>query len=162
MTSSNFGGLTPPSSKNLGSSTPPSLIFSLRWRILSLEPFANTARTRKTGRFRSYRWGCSSTAKAFRSRYALIPVIPIALPSMPGREIFAGKSKRSRRPRAFGGIRQSLGKCFLGGNARGDGLPAETSKKGLTGNCVTHIIRLRELYYSHSTVCDEVLQYLFM
>ena len=54
--------------------------------------------------------------------------LPFALPSMPGREIFAGKK----------------------------------SQKGLTGNCVTHIIRLRELYYSHSTVCDEVLQYLFM
>lgn len=128
MTSSNFRGLAPPSSKNLGSSTPPSLIFSLRWRILSLETFANTARTRKTGCFRSYRWGCSSTAKAFQSRCALIPAIPIALPSMPGREIFAGKK----------------------------------SQKGLTGNCITHIIRLRKLYYSRSTVCDEVLQYLFM
>ena len=125
MTSSNFGGLTPPSSKNLGSSTPPSLIFSLRWRILSLEPFANTARTRKTGRFRSYGWGCSSTAKAFQSRCALIPVIPIALPSMPGREIFAGNPKDRDDLGLLGNSADlekmfSWGKCARGWAACGD------------------------------------------
>ena len=73
--------------------------------------------------------------------------LPFALPSMPGREIFAGKSKRSGRPGAFGGIRQTLRKCFLGGNARGDGLPAETSKKGLD----------RKLCYSYNTVKGTVL-----
>ena len=51
----------------------------------------------------------------------------------------------------------SWGKCARKRAAYGD-----VEKKGLTENCVTHIIRLRELYYSRCTVCDEVLQYLFM
>lgn len=79
-----------------------------------------------------------------------------------GQRNFCGKIQKIGATWGFWGIRQTLGKCFLWGNARGDGLPAETSKKGLTENCVTRIIRLRKLYYSHSTVCDEVLQYLFM
>ena len=98
-------------------------------RTITVEKLGSEQEIRKkTGRSRSYRWDYSLTAKAFQSRCALIPAIPIALPSMPGREIFAGKK----------------------------------SQKGLTGNCITHIIRLRKLYYSRSTVCDEVLQYLFM
>ena len=88
--------------------------------------------------------------------------LPFALPSMPGREIFAGKSKRSGRLGLLGKFGRPWEHVFLGE------IRAETSclrrrrKKDLTGNCVTRIIRLRELYYTYSTVCDEVLQYLFM
>lgn len=66
---------------------------------------------------------------------------------MPGREIFAGKSKRSGRLGLLGKFGRSGENVFLGKNVRGDELSAETSKKGLD----------RKLCYSYNTVKETVL-----
>lgn len=64
-----------------------------------------------------------------------------------GQRNFRGKIQKIGTTWGFWGIRQTLRKCFLGGNARGDGLPEETSKKGLD----------RKLCYSYNTVKGTVL-----
>ena len=55
--------------------------------------------------------------------------LPFALPSMPGREIFAGKSKRSGRPGAFEEFGRAWENVFLGEMRAGMGCLRRRQKR---------------------------------